>query len=91
MSLRWGAGEAQPNPRGFVFQLSCVPISKQLIERLKQETMMVLSGYIKRHRGLSEIVEFFPSSTEMPEAEITVRENCFMTRELVNVFNLIYD
>lgn len=53
--------------------------------------MMLLSGYIKCHRGLSEIVEFFPSSTQMPEAKITVRESCFMTRELVNVFNLIYD
>lgn len=27
----------------------------------------------------------------MPEAKITVRENWFMTRELVNVFNLIDD
>lgn len=53
--------------------------------------MMLLSGYIKCHRGLSEIVEFFPSSTQMPEAKITVRESCFMTRELVNVFNFIYD
>lgn len=53
--------------------------------------MMLLSGYIKCHRGLSEIVEFFPSSTQMPEAKITVGESCFMTRELVNVFNFIYD